>query len=348
MAQTVNSTLTLLVSPATNIASIGNPGGPFSPSSFQYQLSATSGSVNYSISGLPAWLDVSAASGTVTTSATTITFTVNSNANGLAAGGYNATISFTNATNGQGNQTRSATLTVNSGGAAAPAPRTWVSGIGNDNNDCTPTAPCKTFAGAITKTAAGGEINCLDHAGYGGLTIDKSISTVCDYGEAGVLVSGTDGIVVNAAATDNVVLKGLDIDGTNSGLHGVSIIAGGVVFVIRCTIPHFTQNGLNMTSSSPGARAFILDSTISFNGGGVNVQGSGVSNVAAVVNTLIDGNTGFAVQASGAGNIVAVAKSILINSPTGISLVSGGTALSFGPANIVAGAGAFTSTNPFR
>jgi hypothetical protein len=83
--------------------------------------------------------------------------------------------------------------------AQAQATRTWVSGVGDDANPCSRTAPCKTFAGAISKTATGGEINCLDPGGFGGVTITKSIQIICQV-EAGVLVSGTNAIIVNAAA----------------------------------------------------------------------------------------------------------------------------------------------------
>src|SRR5438105_372272 len=81
--------------------------------------------------------------------------------------------------------------------AHAQATRTWVSGVGDDANPCSRTAPCKTFAGAISKTAGFGEINCVDPGGFGAVTITKSISIICDYTEAGVLVSGTNGIIVN-------------------------------------------------------------------------------------------------------------------------------------------------------
>src|ERR1051326_976172 len=78
------------------------------------------------------------------------------------------------------------------------ASRTWVSGVGDDANPCSRTAPCKTFAGAISKTAAGGEIDCLDSAGYGALTITKGITVNCLGVIGSVLVSGTNGIVVQA------------------------------------------------------------------------------------------------------------------------------------------------------
>src|SRR2546421_2034972 len=106
--------------------------------------------------------------------------------------------------------------------ASAQATRTWVSGVGDDANPCSRTAPCKTFPGAISKTAAGGEINCLDPGGFGGVTITKSITISCEIGTAGVLVSGTNAIIVSAGANDVVVLKGLDIQGLGTGLNGIS------------------------------------------------------------------------------------------------------------------------------
>ena len=157
-----------------------------------------------------------------------------------------------------------------------------------------------------------------------------------------MLVSGTTGITINAAATDRIVLQGLDIEGLGTGIHGVNMIAGGTLYVIRCSIRHFTGNGVNLASSTANARAIIKDSFILFNAGGVNVAGNGVANVGSVINTLIDGNTSFAVQASGASNVVGVANSVLTGSPTGISLLATASAVSFGPSNIVSGAGAFT------
>src|SRR3569833_2644167 len=84
--------------------------------------------------------------------------------------------------------------------ASAQATRTWVSGVGDDANPCSRTAPCKTFAGAISKTAAAGEINCLDPGGFGAVTVAKSMTISCEAGTAGVLVSGTNGIVGAGAA----------------------------------------------------------------------------------------------------------------------------------------------------
>jgi len=230
--------------------------------------------------------------------------------------------------------------------AHAQATRTWVSGVGDDANPCNRTAPCKTFAGAISKTAAGGEINVLDPGGFGAVTITKSITIRSDHIEAGVLVSGTNGIVISAGPTDRVVLEGLDFEGLGTGIHGVNVLAGKEVYIIRCSIRHFTQNGVNMASSTNGAHAFINDSFIAFNAGGVNVQGT--ANIASITNTQILSNTSFAVRANGASNVVGVQSSVLNNSPTGISLLNGGTAISVGPSNLVTGGGAFSSTIPFK
>jgi len=231
--------------------------------------------------------------------------------------------------------------------ALAQATRTWVSGVGDDANPCSRTAPCKTFAGAISKTAAGGEINVLDPGGFGAVTITKSITIRSDHFEAGVLVSGTNGIVVAAGAGDRVVLEGLDIEGLGTGLNGVSVISGKEIYVIRCAIRHFTTNGFNMASSTTGGHAFINDSYILFNTGGVNV--SAATNIASITNTSILSNTSFGVQANSASAVIGVQTSVINNSPTGISnLVSGGQVISVGPSNLVTGAGAFTSTIAFK
>src|SRR5215469_5067289 len=110
--------------------------------------------------------------------------------------------------------------------AQAQATRTWVSGVGDDANPCSRTAPCKTFAGAISKTAVGGEIDVLDPGGFGAVTITKSISIeACCI--AGVLVSNVNGIVVQAPAGSNVVIRGITFEGLGTGLAGIKFISGG-------------------------------------------------------------------------------------------------------------------------
>src|SRR5215510_5977250 len=109
--------------------------------------------------------------------------------------------------------------------AHAQATRTWVSGVGDDANPCSRTAPCKTFAGAISKTALNGEINCLDPGGFGAVTITKSITIDCHEIFASILNSGTNGINIpfdsfNAAldVRKTVRLRNLNINGADSGL----------------------------------------------------------------------------------------------------------------------------------
>ena len=242
------------------------------------------------------------------------------------------------------------------GSAHAQATRTWVSGTGDDANPCSRTAPCKTFAGAISKTAPAGEINVIDTGGFGAVTITKAITIRSDHIEAGVLVSGTNGITVAAGATDSVVLEGLDFDGdAGTGLNGVNFTSGAQLYIIRCGIRHFSQNGVNVASSTANARAFITDTIINLNGGngttgGLNIQGN--SNIVSVLNTIIDKNGAYSVQAGGGAgtgtNQVALAHSVLNASPVAISLLAGGKAYSIGPSNVISGTGALTGTFPFN
>ena len=153
----------------------------------------------------------------------------------------------------------------------AQATRTWVSGVGDDANPCSRTAPCKTFAGAISKTAARGEINALDPGGFGAVTITKAITISSDGNEAGVLVSGTNGIVVNAGASDDVILRGLDIEGLGTGLDGIHFIAGGSLHVEECTINDFSRSGISFAPTSGSSRLYVKDSFVRNNnptGGG--------------------------------------------------------------------------------
>src|SRR5438067_8469076 len=115
--------------------------------------------------------------------------------------------------------------------AFAQATRTWVSGVGDDANPCSRTAPCKTFAGAISKTAIGGEIDALDDGGVGAVTITKSISIDGGGHLAGILGAGTNGVNVNDSATGTpgtiiVVLRNLSLNGAGTGLIGVNFTSG--------------------------------------------------------------------------------------------------------------------------
>src|SRR5205085_4741123 len=111
---------------------------------------------------------------------------------------------------------------------SAQATRTWVSGVGDDANPCSRTAPCKTFAGAISKTACGGEIDALDPGGFGAVTIIKPITIDGGGGQvASILAAGTNGVNVNFQSppcTGAVILRNLRINGAGTGLIGVNII----------------------------------------------------------------------------------------------------------------------------
>ncbi len=169
-------------------------------------------------------------------------------------------------------------LLVTASMAHAQATRTWVSGVGDDANPCSRTAPCKTFAGAISKTAPAGEIDVLDPGGFGALTITKSISIESDGVIAGVLVSGTNGFVVAAGATDTVVIKGLTFEGLGTGLNGVRIISAGNVFIENCTINNFVQQGVDIEPASPSTsiNVSIKDTNIRNNILGASPLGFGI------------------------------------------------------------------------
>lgn len=132
--------------------------------------------------------------------------------------------------------------------AMAQATRTWVSGVGDDANPCSRTAPCKTFAGAISKTAAGGEIDALDPGGFGGVTITKSITLNGGGTLASILVSGSTGIIINAAATDNIVLRNISLQGlggVSAGTSGVRLLQAASLRMENVDVAGFGLSGAN-------------------------------------------------------------------------------------------------------
>src|SRR5260370_40551469 len=117
------------------------------------------------------------------------------------------------------------------------ASRTWVSGVGDDVNPCSRTAPCKTWAGAISKTAPGGEIDALDPGGFGAVTITKGMTLDGGGGiVASTLNSGTTGILVNAANTDKIWIRNIMINGGNTGTNGVRVLNAKSVALDHVTI----------------------------------------------------------------------------------------------------------------
>ena len=174
----------------------------------------------------------------------------------------------------------------------AQATRTWVTGAGgSDANPCSRTAPCQTFAGAISKTAVNGIINCIDAGAYGAVTITKSITIDCHEQTAGVLASSTTGIVINlttAVALDpfqTVRLRNLNIDGsgscgagcgTRTGIRGINILSAKEVHVEDMFIQNFVNEGIRDARTTTGGRLYVVNSIIRDNtGSGIAVAARG-------------------------------------------------------------------------
>lgn len=219
--------------------------------------------------------------------------------------------------------------------AFAQATRTWVSGVGDDANPCSRTAPCKTFAGAISKTGAGGIINALDPAGYGAVTITKSITIDGGgvYG-GGILHAGTSGILVNAAATDVVRIRNLTIDGVGLGLNGIKFQAGAALHVENVRIydnSAASPNGYGILFTPTAVSQLVVtDSLIGNNktGGGIYISpgASGQARVSISGTRLIGNSQGL--RANGR-SIVAMRDCVVAGSVnSGVLAVGSSTQIS--------------------
>lgn len=202
--------------------------------------------------------------------------------------------------------------------AHAQASRTWVSGVGDDANPCSRTAPCKTFAGAISKTAARGEISVLDPGGFGAVTITKSISIISEGVVAGVLAAGTNGIVINAAPTDVVTIRGLDINGFGSGIRGVRVLGASAVHIENTQIYGFTQDAIDASVGS--TRLFIRDTIVRNNTRGIFIGDS----VDASLDNVRSEQNGFGVRAIGSSQVVVRNSVTTGNTGHGLAAVSTG------------------------
>ncbi|MEK6372946.1 MAG: right-handed parallel beta-helix repeat-containing protein [Acidobacteriota bacterium] len=218
--------------------------------------------------------------------------------------------------------------------AQAQATRTWVSGVGDDVNPCSRTAPCKTFAGAISKTASGGEISVLDPGGFGGVTITKSMTIDGSSFVSSILNSGVNGVLINGAGI-TVKLRRIMINGAGTGLRGIRVTAARSVHLEDVFISG--QRGapgrgvdINLTSTNcdlqmervtiedvagsavaiqalaapSTVRALINDSTLKDSGGGL---GDGIfagdNALVTVANTGIFGFTGAAIETFGSAQV---------------------------------------------
>jgi Right handed beta helix region len=199
----------------------------------------------------------------------------------------------------------------------AQATRTWVSGVGDDANPCSRTAPCKTFAGAISKTAAGGEIDALDPGGFGGVTITKAITLAGDGTLASILVQGTNAITVNAGVNDVVIIRNLSLVGIG-GINGIYFIQGGELHVDGVTINGFNGQGILFQPTNDAA-LFVANTIIknNFNAGMLLQPTASGSIFATVSNVTLDSNNGYGLRAE------AGVSAVVRNSHAGGSALSG-------------------------
>lgn len=215
-----------------------------------------------------------------------------------------------------------AVLTANS-----QATRTWVSGVGDDVNPCSRTAPCKTFAGAISKTATNGEINCLDAGGYGAVTIIKSITIDCTGTFGSILASQTNGVIINFTnstdARKAVRLRGLQISGNANGLNAVKVVAANTVSIENVAIDGFTGSGVSVEAP---AQVSVINSTIRSTASAVNVfPANGSADVLVAACRLTFNTTAVTVAAN---STVRISGNIISQNTTG--LAGAGKIFSFG------------------
>lgn len=212
-----------------------------------------------------------------------------------------------------------------SSAAHGQATRTWVSGVGDDANPCSRTAPCKTFAGAISKTAARGEISVLDPGGFGAVTITKSITISGTGALAGILAAGTNGIIVNAGAADVVVLRDISIEGAGTGLNGIRFLAGGALHVERLSISGFTGKGIDFQPSG-NSDLFVRDTTIQKNlnagAGAMFVSPTGAGTAFVTLDNVRLQQNHFGIRVERGSNVVANNCVISGNTNNGVLVVA--------------------------
>jgi hypothetical protein len=215
--------------------------------------------------------------------------------------------------------------------AQAQATRTWVSGVGDDANPCSRTAPCKTFPGAISKTAVNGEINCLDPGGFGTVTITKSITIDCHEVFASILSAGTNAITIPfdnftaAGETRRTVrLRNLNINGADSGSIGINISGTAAVstkvFVEDCLIDgNFggTARGIFDQRTNSGGAQLHLNNTTVRNMGSTGISVNGTANTKVSISNSRVANCLFGVASSG-GKFVMFNSVFVSNSTTGL------------------------------
>jgi Periplasmic copper-binding protein (NosD) len=222
--------------------------------------------------------------------------------------------------------------------AQAQATRTWVSGVGDDVNPCSRTAPCKTYAGAISKTAKDGEISTLDPGGFGAVTITKSIYINGTHGQGygsilNVLVNGvTINITDPADVRKAVRLRALDINGASQGINGVNILAANNVWIEDSVIDGHTGNGttsgigIRIALTATSTSVFVSDTVIHKNITGIRATTTSGFAVANIRNCNIENNT-TGVEAAANGFVTIADSRIAGNSGSGLTASASGAQL---------------------
>jgi hypothetical protein len=216
--------------------------------------------------------------------------------------------------------------------ASAQATRTWVSGVGDDVNPCSRTAPCKTFAGAISKTAAGGEISVLDPGGFGSVTITKSISLVADGNEGSILAGGNAAIIINAGANDVVSIYGLKLEGAGpaNSPYGIRVLQAGSVYISHTVIRGFKGspgNAVSVESATNATRVFLNNVELNNNNTGIFVHGGAAMNAVFAYNCVLETNSSNTISMDTANSAASVFGSILAQTP--VALANGAQLNSF-------------------
>lgn len=240
--------------------------------------------------------------------------------------------------------------------ADAQATRTWVSGTGDDANPCSRLAPCKTFVGAISKTATNGEINTLDPGGFGSVTITKSMTIDgATSGNGAITAAGQTGIIINAGDTGIVILRHLLINGVGTGINGIRILSAKAVYIEDCHIYGFqgssatTGRGISDERTTANGTLFILNTAVERNeqtnifispsatgvvavmdnvklldsnaNSGLSVRGG---STASIKNSTISANNNFGIvaEADAGGTNVTVENCLITNNGTGVATVT--------------------------
>jgi hypothetical protein len=214
--------------------------------------------------------------------------------------------------------------------AMAQATRTWVSGTGDDVNPCSRTAPCKTYAGAISKTAAHGTISTLDPGGFGAVTITKSITIEGTGTNGSILAALTNGIIVNAAATDKIILRDLSINGANSGINGIRYLSAAQVTVENVNITGFNSSvNSRAVDVQVGANAELImrNVTITHCQNGVRLNSTAGQLLATLENVAITNMQLIGVEAAAGQSLVTISNSNISNNNSDGVKVSGASAI---------------------